>query len=65
MCKGRVFVYLKGGMGNQMFQHAAGRALAARNQMEFAFDVHSGFACDRVYRRTFSLGGFPLHAESG
>lgn len=54
----KVFVRLKGGLGNQMFQYAAGRALALRNNMALVLDTMSGFSRDRVYQRTFSLGSF-------
>jgi hypothetical protein len=54
--KRRLIVGLKGGMGNQMFQYAAGRALSLRNNMEIILDTTSGFVRDRVYRRSFGLG---------
>lgn len=56
----KTVVRLGGGLGNQMFQYAAAFAVAARNCMELVVDVKSGFARDRLYRRTFSLGGFNL-----
>jgi hypothetical protein len=60
----KLVVRLKGGLGNQMFQYAAGRGLALRNGMKLMLDTQSGFVRDRVYRRTFSLDGFPIHAET-
>jgi len=59
----RLVVYLKGGLGNQMFQYAAGRALALKNGMQLVLDVNSGFARDKVFRRSFSLGDFSLNAK--
>lgn len=60
----RLIVRLKGGLGNQMFEYAAGRALALRNGMELVLDTTSGFIRDKVYHRRFSLGAFPVRAES-
>ena len=34
-----VIVRLMGGLGNQLFQYAAGRAIAHRNQMQLKLDV--------------------------
>lgn len=55
-----VYVKLKGGLGNQMFQYAMGRSLARRNSMSLMLDPRSGFVQDRVYHRTFSLADFPV-----
>lgn len=63
MGKLRLIVRLKGGLGNQMFQYAAGRALAIRNDMQLILDTNSGFIRDKVYRRTFSLGVFSIHTQ--
>lgn len=53
-------IRLKGGLGNQMFQYAAGRAAALRNGMELVLDTTGGFARDRVFRRSYALGGLPV-----
>ena len=58
-----VVVRLKGGLGNQMFQYASARGIACRNNMELVIDNESGFARDKVYRRTYSLGQFPITVE--
>lgn len=56
----RVVVRLAGGLGNQLFQYAAGRsiALAAGGRVELD---RSSFASDPL-RRRFALGRFPIHA---
>lgn len=63
MNKKRLIIRLKGGLGNQMFQYAAGIALANRNRMKLVLDTTSGFMRDQVYRRSFSLGAFPIAGE--
>jgi Glycosyl transferase family 11 len=54
-----VIVRLIGGLGNQMFQYAAGRALAARSGAVLKLDA-SGFAT--YPKRHFELDAFPIHA---
>jgi Glycosyl transferase family 11 len=63
MKKQRLIVRLKGGLGNQMFQYAAGRALCLQNDAELILDATSGFIRDNVYRRTFQLNQFPLKVK--
>ena len=46
-----------------MFQYAAARAMADRNHMELVLDAYTGFARDKVYRRSFSLDSFDLSAR--
>lgn len=57
-----VVVELKGGLGNQLFEYAAGRALALRTGARLVLDTRTGFARDRVYRRSYELDGFPIAA---
>ena len=56
-------VQLAGGLGNQLFQYAAGRAVAARSDVELALDDVGGFARDRRFRRRFELGVFGVRAR--
>ncbi len=52
-----IITQVRGGLGNQMFQYAAGRALAVRKNTEFILDVsayeanamHQGFELQRVF----------------
>jgi hypothetical protein len=52
-----------GGLGNQMFQYAAGRALSLRNQSPLALDIsgfdnyglHQGFELQRVFCHPFEI----------
>lgn len=54
---------LIGGLGNQMFQYAAARALALRRGAEVRIDL-SGLANPEIYtRRDFELGPFPIAAS--
>lgn len=61
---GPVVVRLMGGLGNQMFQYAAGLALARKNQVLLKLDLT--FLLDRTPRanftpRNYELDAFPLH----
>lgn len=58
----RVVVRLKGGLGNQMFQYAAGFALASRLNARLILDTRSGFSRDWQYRREYALEPFGLSA---
>jgi hypothetical protein len=50
-----VVVRLSGGLGNQLFQYAFGRALAIRNDVPLVVDHLSRFARDPFYRRRYRL----------
>ncbi len=56
-----ITVRLSGGLGNQLFQYAAGRAAAIASGASLLLDSAS-FESDPLHRR-FSLGRFPLRAE--
>ncbi|WP_028587948.1 alpha-1,2-fucosyltransferase [Desulfocurvus vexinensis] len=55
-----IAVRLMGGLGNQMFQYAAGRALAARTGGELVFDL-SALRADP--RRGYALGPYPVRGR--
>lgn len=55
----RVTVEIKGGLGNQMFQYAAGRALSLEIGAELFLEKKLGFILDREYKRTFELDRLP------
>ena len=57
-----VVVRLFGGLGNQMFQYAAGRSLALKTGSRLVLDA-SGFTLPTV-RRGYALDGYPLAAET-
>lgn len=54
-----VIVRLKGGMGNQLFQYAAGRTLALKKKTEFKLDTVSSYKNDR-YGSKYVLGHFNI-----
>jgi len=56
-----VVTLIKGGLGNQMFCYAAGRALAQRLGREFQLDTHTAFVGE-VYGRSYRLNRFPIIA---
>src|SRR5262245_59730313 len=56
---GRVTVQMAGGLGNQLFQYAAARRLALRNDVPLTIDHLSGFARD-FYQREYRLDRFNI-----
>lgn len=59
----KLCVQLSGGLGNQMFQYATGRALALEKSIDFSIDVWSGFVRDTLYRRHYELSRLPIQAS--
>ena len=56
----RVFVQLQGGLGNQLFQYAAGRAVAIRTNSELLLDTRT---YDTKGERLYSLDQFRIKAR--
>jgi hypothetical protein len=54
-----LIVRLRGGLGNQLFQYAAGRSIAARSRVPLMLDTKSGFLGD-PNGRSYLLGAFEL-----
>ena len=59
----KVVVHVMGGLGNQMFQYAASRALAIQNGVDLCVDTWSGFIRDNVFKRRFELDALPIRAK--
>ncbi len=57
----RFILVMRGGLGNQLFQYAAARALSARLGAELVIDSHTGFAGD-TFGRKYELGELRLAA---
>ncbi len=55
MNKPYVIIRLAGGLGNQLFMYAFGRAMAERNDVPLKIDSISGFIRDRTYKRSYLL----------
>ena len=53
--KKKIYLYLCGGLGNQLFQYAAARNLAIKNNAKLIIDISTGFILDIRDRRKFSL----------
>jgi hypothetical protein len=59
-----VYVQLRGGLGNQLFQYAAARSIAIAQNADLVLDTRTGFALDRVYKRKFALGGLSISGQT-
>jgi hypothetical protein len=62
MSRPSVVVQIAGGLGNQLFQYAFGRALSLRNRVPLVLDRISRFRRD-FYRRQFTLGRYHIHYD--
>ena len=62
-----IVVRFKGGLGNQLFQYAAGRALAARHGVPLQFDArwYDRSVHQQSVRRSFDLMHFAVHGRAG
>jgi hypothetical protein len=58
----RLIIGLQGGLGNQLFQYAAGRSIAEELGVHLVLDPFSGFQQD-PYGRRFELAEFAINAE--
>lgn len=58
----KIVVYLRGGLGNQMFQYSLGRALAKDINCELVLDDWSGFLRDQ-HQRKYELDNFVIKAR--
>jgi hypothetical protein len=56
-----VVAYLRGGLGNQMFEYAAGRSLALKTGSRLVLDATTFTLAEQ--RRVYGLEGYPLSAE--
>lgn len=53
--KKKIYLYLCGGLGNQLFQYAAAKNLAIKNDADLVIDISTGFLVDYRDQRKFSL----------
>lgn len=54
---------MSGGLGNQMFQYALGRAIAISQKRDLVLDTWSGFVRDKLYKRTYALSLLNVQAR--
>ncbi len=59
--KKKIYLYLSGGLGNQLFQYAAAKNLSIINQADLIIDTNLGFVTDFKDRRIFSLEKKRIH----
>lgn len=55
-----IIIKINGGLGNQLFQYAAGKRLAEKHQVELKFDISE--YTDRYYRK-YRLGNFNIEEK--
>ena len=53
--KKKIYLYLSGGLGNQLFQYAAAKNLSLINNADLIIDTSSGFITDFKDFRVFSI----------
>jgi hypothetical protein len=53
--KKKIYLYLTGGFGNQLFQYSAAKQLSIKNNAQLILDNKSGFATDLRFKRKFLL----------
>ncbi|MBN2106051.1 MAG: alpha-1,2-fucosyltransferase [Deltaproteobacteria bacterium] len=58
-----IITCLRGGIGNQLFQYAAGRALAVKHGVELKVDISAINACDKDTQRAYALTDFSISAS--
>ena len=58
----KLIVKLMGGLGNQLFQYAIGRAISENNNMELVLDNKTSYKNDK-YKRVYSLNNFKIKAR--
>lgn len=59
----KIKLLLCGGLGNQLFQYAYGRALSLRSGAHLELDASSLFEMDKTYMRTYELDAFCIPDE--
>lgn len=55
-----IVLIIAGGLGNQLFEYAAAKAMALRSGTEVCLNTKTGFERDKVYKRVFCLDRFPI-----
>jgi hypothetical protein len=56
-----IVVVICGGLGNQMFQYAAARALSLRCNTDLVLNTNLGFKTDKLYFRVFAMDKLNIH----
>jgi hypothetical protein len=58
--KKKIYLYLSGGLGNQLFQYCAAKNLAIKNKSQLIIDPFSGFLTDFRHKRSIQLNKFSI-----
>ena len=60
LVKKKIYLYLTGGLGNQLFQYCAAKQISTRCNADLILDCKSGFFLDYRFKRKFLLGNLNL-----
>jgi len=58
-----VYAQLKGGLGNQLFIYARAKSIALAQNRKLVLDIYSGFAKDKIYKRSYELAKFDISPD--
>ena len=61
--KNKIYLFLTGGLGNQLFQYAFAKNLAIKNKTQLVIDVKSGFLINSLYTLFRENGKFSLNRD--
>jgi len=58
-----IHAQLRGGLGNQLFIYAHAKSIALAQNRKLVLDIYSGFAKDKMYKRSYELAKFDISPD--